>query len=27
LRSVRVAHHRLIQPAEWRVVNGVVVVH
>jgi uncharacterized protein Usg len=27
LRSVRVAHHRLIRPAEWRVVNGVVVVH
>ncbi|RWF57850.1 MAG: protein usg [Mesorhizobium sp.] len=24
LHSVRVAHHRLIQPSEWRAVDGVI---
>lgn len=24
LHSVRVAHHRLIPPAEWRAIDGVI---
>ncbi|MER8726051.1 usg protein [Mesorhizobium sp. M1027] len=27
LHSVRVAHHHLIQPSEWRAVNGIITVH
>jgi uncharacterized protein Usg len=27
LHSVRVAHRRLIQPCEWRAVDGVIRVH
>jgi uncharacterized protein Usg len=27
LHSVRVAHTRLIKPAEWRAVNGIIQVH
>ncbi|TPL47015.1 protein usg [Mesorhizobium sp. B2-4-4] len=27
LHSVRVAHHRLITPSEWRAVNGIVAIH
>lgn len=27
LHSVRVAHHRLIGPSEWRAVNGVISIH
>jgi len=27
LHSVRVAHRRLIRPAEWRAVDGVIVIH
>jgi len=27
LHSVRIAHHRLIQPSEWRAVNGVITIH
>lgn len=26
LHSVRVAHHRLIQPSEWRAVGGVITL-
>lgn len=26
LHSVRVAHHRLINPSEWRVVDGVFTI-
>ncbi|UCI08141.1 usg protein [Mesorhizobium sp. B1-1-8] len=27
LHSVRVAHHRLIQPSEWRAVDGIIAIH
>lgn len=27
LHSVRIAHQRLILPAEWRAVNGVLTLH
>ncbi|MBO6901905.1 MAG: usg protein [Rhizobiaceae bacterium] len=27
LHSVRVAHHRLIEPAEWQAVDGIVALH
>jgi uncharacterized protein Usg len=27
LHSVRVAHSRLIRPAEWKAVNGVIQIH
>jgi uncharacterized protein Usg len=27
LHSVRVAHHRLIKPSEWRAVDGVIAIH
>ncbi|TPN61632.1 protein usg [Mesorhizobium sp. B1-1-1] len=27
LHSVRVAHHRLITPSEWRAVDGIVAIH
>lgn len=27
LHSVRVAHHGLIEPTEWRAVDGVIVAH
>ncbi len=27
LYSVRVAHNRLIKPAEWRAVDGIIQVH
>lgn len=27
LHSVRVAHHRLISPAEWRVAEGLIDFH
>jgi len=27
LHSVRVAHHRLIQPSEWKAVNGILTIH
>lgn len=27
LHSVRVAHHRLIQPSEWKAVNGIITLH
>ena len=27
LHSVRVAHHRLIEPSEWRAVDGVIAIH
>ena len=27
LHSVRVAHHHLIHPAEWRAVNGIIAIH
>lgn len=27
LHSVRVAHHRLIRPSEWRAVEGIITVH
>ena len=27
LHSVRVAHHRLIRPSEWRVVDGIIAIH
>lgn len=27
LHSVRVAHHRLISPSEWRAVDGVISIH
>jgi uncharacterized protein Usg len=27
LHSVRVAHSRLIKPAEWRAVDGIIQVH
>ncbi|RWC97965.1 MAG: protein usg [Mesorhizobium sp.] len=26
LHSVRVAHHRLIKPSEWRAVDGVIAM-
>ena len=26
LHSVRVAHHRLIEPSEWRSVNGIISI-
>jgi uncharacterized protein Usg len=27
LHSVRVAHHRLIEPSEWRAVDGVIAIN
>ena len=27
LHSVRVAHHRLIRPTEWRAVDGIIAIH
>ena len=27
LHSVRVAHNRLIRPAEWRAVDGIIALH
>ena len=27
LHSVRVAHQRLIRPAEWKAVDGVLCIH
>ena len=27
LHSVRVSHNRLIRPAEWRAVNGIMAIH
>jgi uncharacterized protein Usg len=27
LHSVRVAHHRLIQPSEWKAVDGIISIH
>ena len=27
LHSVRVAHHRLIRPSEWRAVGGIISLH
>lgn len=27
LHSIRVAHHRLIRPSEWRAVNGVISIN
>ena len=27
LHSVRVAHHRLIEPSEWKAVDGVIAIH
>ena len=27
LHSVRVAHNRLIRPAEWRAVSGIIAIH
>ncbi|RTL99840.1 MAG: protein usg [Hyphomicrobiales bacterium] len=27
LHSVRVAHHRLIRPSEWRAVDGIIAIH
>ena len=27
LHSVRVAHHRLIAPSDWRAVDGVIAIH
>ncbi|HVV94170.1 MAG TPA: usg protein [Hyphomicrobiales bacterium] len=27
LHSVRVAHHRLIRPSEWRAVDGILTLH
>ncbi|RWD68632.1 usg protein [Mesorhizobium sp.] len=27
LHSVRVAHHRLIRPSEWRAVDGIIPIH
>lgn len=27
LHSVRVAHHRLVRPSEWRAVGGIVSIH
>ncbi|HET9428581.1 MAG TPA: protein usg, partial [Allosphingosinicella sp.] len=27
LHSVRVAHHHLIGPAEWRAVDGVITIN
>ncbi|MHB8531008.1 MAG: usg protein [Caulobacteraceae bacterium] len=27
LHSVRVAHSRLIRPAEWKAVDGIIQVH
>ena len=27
LHSVRVAHHRLIQPSQWRAVDGIISIH
>ncbi|AEH87733.1 usg protein [Mesorhizobium sp. B283B1A] len=26
LHSVRVAHHRLIQPSEWRAIDGIIAI-
>lgn len=26
LHSIRVAHHQLIGPAEWRVVDGIITI-
>ncbi|MER8752900.1 usg protein [Mesorhizobium sp. M1050] len=26
LHSVRVAHHRLIRPSEWRVIDGIIAI-
>ncbi len=27
LQSVRVAHHRLVAPAEWKAVDGIITLH
>ncbi len=27
LHSVRVAHQRLIKPAEWKAIDGIVAIH
>jgi uncharacterized protein Usg len=27
LRSVRIAHKRLIKPSEWQAVDGIIQVH
>lgn len=27
LHSVRVAHHHLIKPSEWRAVDGIIALH
>lgn len=27
LHSIRIAHNRLIGPAEWRAVDGVISIH
>ena len=27
LHSVRVAHHRLIKPSEWKAVDGIIAIH
>ena len=27
LHSVRVAHHRLIKPSEWKAVDGILSIH
>ena len=27
LHSVRVAHHRLIRPSEWKAVDGIIAIH
>jgi len=27
LHSVRVAHQRLIRPAEWKAVDGIIQIH
>ena len=27
LHSVRVAHHRLIKPSEWKAIGGIIAIH
>ncbi len=27
IHSVRVAHHRLIRPSEWKAVDGILSIH
>jgi uncharacterized protein Usg len=27
LQSVRVVHHSLIKPSEWRAVDGIIAIH